>query len=560
MLISRLPRRCATRWIRLLLILVLVAATAGALPGPGRAATSSSPLPAASRAPTSPPGPPIARTAGSTAALVVASRGDVPAALLTPANRQALGVAFHNTVAHGRAGRVAPVPVLLLGTRQAPTVKAVLAAIKRSHPVRLYLLGMTHAQRLTLVTNTLFDGLTVYINKVPGRMQTLAALEQALHRAARFQPVIQRHGKGVVLANAAQVAADTPITPPPGPTYAAYVLPAYLLPPVGDQGQESSCVGWSTSYYYRSFLAAKKLHWSPADPNHDFSPSFVYNQINGGKDGGSQISDAMSLLTQTGDVPIAAFPYQAGDYLTQPGNQLLVNAQAFHVADFGYLYERAAQQNPPDVAVLKRWLSTGDGLVIGIQVPDSFSYYTGGVYNGPYASDTSTGGHAMFVIGYDDNAEGTGIGAFRVINSWGTGWGESGYGWLGYDFLTNFMTSAWVMFDTTAQPTAVTTPNPAPQPTAIPTPAPRPQPRAVLYAASGSYTLAPSPAKHDFIATITFTYSATDQNGAVLERDQPVYHVEVAANSDTVFTLRYTMRDGTVSTAQVEVQAGPANG
>ena len=34
-------------------------------------------------------------------------------------------------------------------------------------------------------------------------------------------------------------------------------------------------------------------------------------------------------------------------------------------------------------------------------------------------------------------------GAFRVRNSWGTTWGQSGYGWLPYDYVRAGLTSDW---------------------------------------------------------------------------------------------------------------------
>jgi hypothetical protein len=46
--------------------------------------------------------------------------------------------------------------------------------------------------------------------------------------------------------------------------------------------------------------------------------------------------------------------------------------------------------------------------------------------------DTNTwGGHAMLMVGYDDTKK-----AFRVKNSWGSGWGDNGYVWMSYDFVT----------------------------------------------------------------------------------------------------------------------------
>ncbi|MER3480895.1 MAG: peptidase C1, partial [Meiothermus sp.] len=49
----------------------------------------------------------------------------------------------------------------------------------------------------------------------------------------------------------------------------------------------------------------------------------------------------------------------------------------------------------------------------------------------PRADPKTWGGHAMLMVGYDDGKK-----AFRVKNSWGTGWGEGGYVWFSYDFVT----------------------------------------------------------------------------------------------------------------------------
>ena len=57
-------------------------------------------------------------------------------------------------------------------------------------------------------------------------------------------------------------------------------LPAYIdysadLPPVRSQGNQQSCVAWATAYALK-FFEEKKENNSTLE----FSPSFIYNQIN----------------------------------------------------------------------------------------------------------------------------------------------------------------------------------------------------------------------------------------------------------------------------------------
>jgi C1A family cysteine protease len=43
----------------------------------------------------------------------------------------------------------------------------------------------------------------------------------------------------------------------------------------------------------------------------------------------------------------------------------------------------------------------------------------------PREAGDVVGGHALLLVGFDLEAR-----VWRVRNSWGTGWGESGYAWL----------------------------------------------------------------------------------------------------------------------------------
>src|SRR3954453_23010764 len=74
--------------------------------------------------------------------------------------------------------------------------------------------------------------------------------------------------------------------------------------PVLDQGQHGSCVGHgSTSAYWFAYLMA-----GGTVPPSGFSPTSLYALINGGRDGGAVVSDAMDALISRGICTMAECP------------------------------------------------------------------------------------------------------------------------------------------------------------------------------------------------------------------------------------------------------------
>ena len=57
------------------------------------------------------------------------------------------------------------------------------------------------------------------------------------------------------------------------------------------------------------------------------------------------------------------------------------------------------------------------------------------------------GGHAAVAAGYDDANVIDGVaGAIKIRNSWGTSWGQAGYGWMPCRYFTNRLaTDIWSM-------------------------------------------------------------------------------------------------------------------
>ena len=53
-------------------------------------------------------------------------------------------------------------------------------------------------------------------------------------------------------------------------------------------------------------------------------------------------------------------------------------------------------------------------------------------------------GHALCIVGYDDDKYG---GAFEIINSWGSRWGNDGYMWIRYEDFVHFTKYAFEVFN-----------------------------------------------------------------------------------------------------------------
>ncbi len=230
-----------------------------------------------------------------------------------------------------------------------------------------------------------------------------------------------------------------------------------FVPPVGNQGGQGSCVGWAVGYYYKTIQEYRERNWSLTVPAHQFSPSFVYNQINGGADNGSWPSDAFDLLKNTGNVSIADFPYVLSDYRTKPGVSLFSAANQYRAKSWAYLFYNSGvipgkSPNPPaTIDTLRQYLALGDVFVLTLPVYDTWDnvgHTPTSVATTPTNSLSYRGDHEITVVGYDDTISSKdGLGAFRIVNQWGTYWGDGGYTWLSYKFVADYGWDATAMTD-----------------------------------------------------------------------------------------------------------------
>jgi Papain family cysteine protease len=78
------------------------------------------------------------------------------------------------------------------------------------------------------------------------------------------------------------------------------------------------------------------------------------------------------------------------------------------------------------IAEQKLWIDTIGPIATWFMVAGDFFGYGTGVYRRTAAA-ADVGGHFLLVVGYDDSQ-----GCWIVKNSWGTGWGEGGFGRIAY--------------------------------------------------------------------------------------------------------------------------------
>ncbi len=258
----------------------------------------------------------------------------------------------------------------------------------------------------------------------------------------------------------------------------------------GNQQQFGTCVAWSNAYGVNTILYAKthNLTNKTTITKYAFSPTFVYELIKAKDDAncqsGSHPVSALEIMKQAGAPLLSKLPYACGVKLT---DDLLEFSVPYAIKDYNLLYAAKGfskddiylKNSEEIIDAVKKALSEGCPVSGGFRIPRQFAAGTDGVW--APASDWKDetkwkhGLHAMAVVGYDDNVAG---GAFRVLNSWGTGWGDKGYIWMKYaDFVSSTIMGIQVFANpNTPVPEEAVKPKPEPKPQPKPEPKPQPKP------------------------------------------------------------------------------------
>jgi hypothetical protein len=230
------------------------------------------------------------------------------------------------------------------------------------------------------------------------------------------------------------------------------VLLTEFLPPVASQGSQQSCVAWSASYYGYSYAVARSRRLTPeqrAEERFKFSPAFVYNQINDGRDAGSQVGRAFEVMRDLGAASLAEMPYDPADYKTRPNETARERAARFRARKVAFLFKGRSFYwggAPADIDAAKTFLSSAQQpFTMAIPI---FKDFPAGSVAADYiytlsqepSKENFRGLHAVTCVGYDDSLK-----AFRIVNSWGPRWGDNGFLWLDQEFVRLWGGDAWAV-------------------------------------------------------------------------------------------------------------------
>jgi C1A family cysteine protease len=209
--------------------------------------------------------------------------------------------------------------------------------------------------------------------------------------------------------------------------YKSVTSPAYHLIstkcPILDQGQLGSCVS-SASYATFYIMSNGKFQLSRLQL---YFCARAYEKLSLTKDTGLNILGALQTVKSYGISSETYWPYIIANFAKLAPSESFTQLYTLN----NYSYASVIQ----DIAHIKECLVLNLPVIIGVKVYDSFESNNAsktGIIPTPSSNENLLGGHCIILVGYNDD-----VGYFQFQNSWGTNWGDKGYGYLPYNYVTD---------------------------------------------------------------------------------------------------------------------------
>lgn len=218
--------------------------------------------------------------------------------------------------------------------------------------------------------------------------------------------------------------------------------------PIEDQGTLGSCTAQAGVGLVEFF--ERRAFGRHLDASRLFLYKVTRKLMDYSGDSGAFLRDTMKALALFGVPPESSWPYVPEEFDKEPSAYHYALAQNYQAE----VYYRLDSPQTPGEGLLQRirvHLTHALPSMFGFSVYSSLSYAEeDGRIPFPSSYERVEGGHAVVAVGYDDTVEienplngETTTGALLIRNSWGTGWGDAGYGWIPYEYVLQGIARDW---------------------------------------------------------------------------------------------------------------------
>ena len=195
--------------------------------------------------------------------------------------------------------------------------------------------------------------------------------------------------------------------------------------PIKDQGQMGACASFATISVY------EYIHKKNKNEDIDLSEYFLYYNARAKKNGtnedsGSSLYSNLESMTQKGACLESLCKYRTDVCDEEPTTEAYEDGETRKV--------KKALNVKCDLENIKSAVAEGYPVIISLKIFESFNPVAGFI---PLPSsdeklDEKHGNHAMVICGYSDDKK-----VFIVRNSWGTSFGDRGYCYIPYSYISD---------------------------------------------------------------------------------------------------------------------------
>jgi C1A family cysteine protease len=210
---------------------------------------------------------------------------------------------------------------------------------------------------------------------------------------------------------------------------------------IGDQGSTGSCVGWASGdsllrwHFVKAGRMAKDHRLSPrylwmASKETDTSTSQPTTFI---ESSGTSLKSALDIARKFGAVRDSILPFASGKLYGGQAKTFYAVASQLRIGS----YFNLSLEKGHDLEDWRTWLANKGPIMVRLDVDRTWDDARAAQGKlDVYRPETTRGGHAVALVGYTPDR-------FIVRNSWGTSWGDQGFGYASLAYAQDAFTDAY---------------------------------------------------------------------------------------------------------------------